>query len=249
MFGRAGRSGDILSLPTNESGRVIRLTYYAQLSTNDFKLMSKLPTAEMFMKVATQPDAAISLPRSISNTCDTYKAHEVIDLDAIRKNDSRNQSDMCCKVTDKNPLCCGTSLRCKQIILIVTFLVVVPLLVFFAFAIVPIKNQSKPIKPLSNEPATTSGVIKVLLLGTDQMRIICVVKLYSYFAPSIESADSNVHFRRLCCRYPLQKKRAYLENRSAATAVLHEYCCKWQVRREDVRVKIEVGENTEGGGS
>ena len=211
--------------------------------------MSKLSTAEMFVKVATQPDTATSLPRSISDTCDTYKAHEVIDLDAIRKNDWRNQSDMCCKVTDKNPFCCGTSLRCKQIILVVVFLVILPLLVFFAFAIVPIKNRSQPIKPLSNEPATTSGVIKVLLLGTDQMPIICVVELYPYFARSTESADSNIHFRRLCCRYPLKKKRANLENRSAATAVLHEHCCKWQIRSEDVRIKVEIGENTEGGGS
>ena len=169
MVGRAGRNGDVSSLPIDESGRVIRLTDYAQLSTNDIKLMSKLPAAEMFVKVATQPDTATSLPRSISDTCDTYKAHEVIDLDAIRKNDSHNKSDMCCKVTDKNPFCCGTSLRCKQIILVVVFLVILPLLVFFAFAIVPIKSRSQPIKPLSNEPATTSGVIKVLLLGTDQM--------------------------------------------------------------------------------
>ena len=133
--------------------------------------MSKLSTAEIFVKSTAHPGREASVPYATSSNTyslrESCTAQEVIDLDAIRKYDLRYQ-EMCCKVTEKNPLCCGTSLRCKQIILIVTFLVIVPLLVFFAVAIVPIKNQSKPTKPLSNAPATTSGFIKVLLLGTDQ---------------------------------------------------------------------------------
>ena len=130
--------------------------------------MSNLSTAEIFVVSAAVSDRTTSALRATSSSGNSYKAHDVIDLDGIQKYDSRNQ-EMCCAVTEKNPVCCGTSLRCKQIILVVTFLVIVPLLVFFAVAIVPIKNPTRPIKPLSNEPATTSGLIKVLLLGTYQM--------------------------------------------------------------------------------
>lgn len=132
-------------------------------------IMSRLSTAEIFVRSAAPLEGVTSDPQIASSVGDSYEAHEIIDKHDIRKYDSKNNRETCCRSANKNPICCGTSLRCKQIILVVTFLVIVPLLVFFAFAIVPIKYRPQPIKPLSNGPATTSGLIKVLLLGIDQI--------------------------------------------------------------------------------
>lgn len=67
---------------------------------------------------------------------------------------------------DPTKKCWGTTVRCKQIILAASCFIFSILLVFFGFAIIPIKAPRNPINPLSNSLATTTGQIRVLLLGT-----------------------------------------------------------------------------------
>jgi hypothetical protein len=68
---------------------------------------------------------------------------------------------------DPTKKCWGTTVRCKKIILTATCFVFSLLLVFFAFAIIPIKPPHRTINPISNAAATTTGQIRVLLLGTN----------------------------------------------------------------------------------
>lgn len=67
---------------------------------------------------------------------------------------------------DPTKKCWGTTVKCKQMILTASCFVSLLLLVFFAFAIIPIRTPRRPINPLSNASATTKGQIRVLLLGT-----------------------------------------------------------------------------------
>lgn len=67
---------------------------------------------------------------------------------------------------DPTKKCWGTTVKCKKFILSASCFVFLLLLVFFAFAIIPIRTPRKPINPLSSASATTKGQIRVLLLGT-----------------------------------------------------------------------------------
>jgi hypothetical protein len=87
----------------------------------------------------------------------------------------RNASIFC--GSDPTKKSCGTTMRCKQIILTATCFIFSVLLVFFAFAIVPIKPPRRTINPISIAAATTTGQIRVLLLGT---KLLCSEHLETF---------------------------------------------------------------------
>lgn len=61
--------------------------------------------------------------------------------------------------------CCVTMTRSKSIILAMGVLALVLLILFFGFAIIPLRPRRRPIIPLTTAPPTTLGTIRVLLLG------------------------------------------------------------------------------------
>lgn len=81
---------------------------------------------------------------------------------------------------DDTKLCCGTTVRCKQILLSAFCFVFAILLVFFSFAIIPIKVSNRLIRPLSSAEATTPGQIKVLLLGTKLLQLAHIEEGYLF---------------------------------------------------------------------
>ena len=71
------------------------------------------------------------------------------------------------KTVKKNPclFCFYSITRPKSVILMILIVSVVLLLVFFAFALLPLRSRRIPIIPLTSAPPTTLGTIRVLLLG------------------------------------------------------------------------------------
>ena len=72
---------------------------------------------------------------------------------------------ICCDRFDPDAVCCFTTNRTKRIIIVVAFLTSALLIVFFGFAIAPVPYRAKPVLALTSSAATTTGSIKVLLLG------------------------------------------------------------------------------------
>ena len=98
----------------------------------------------------------------------------VVSLDELYPDSSPSEKKrttrMCCCAVDPDHICCGTTPRTKLIIILSFFLIFSIGMVFFAFAIVPIPNMKKQGPPLTSNAATTTGTIKVLLLGEDLHR-------------------------------------------------------------------------------
>ena len=72
---------------------------------------------------------------------------------------------ICCGRFDPDAVCCYTTTRTKRVIIMIALLAFSLLLLIFGFAIPPIPYKKRHVYPLTTAPATTTGFIKVLLLG------------------------------------------------------------------------------------
>ena len=79
-----------------------------------------------------------------------------------------------CGQDDEKEKCCGTTFLCKKVIAAFIFFVALPVLIFFIFAIVPIRYNRRQVPALTTLPSKTTGVIRVLLVGQFSFLIFCI---------------------------------------------------------------------------
>ena len=79
-----------------------------------------------------------------------------------------------CGPDDEKEKCCGTTFLCKKVIAAFILFIALPVLIFFIFAIVPIRYNRRPVPALTTSPSKTTGVIRVLLVGQFSLLIFCI---------------------------------------------------------------------------
>lgn len=137
---------------------------------------------------------------------------------------------------------CGTTNLCKKVIAAFILFVALPILVFFTFAIVPIRCSRRPALALTTSSSKTTGVIRVLLVGQFSLMVFFI---YVSCIMLMTNARHNFLNRWLGARLTLQENGTGCEDRSTFTSILHDRGSQWEAGSEDVCFEVPNRQNTE----